>query len=299
MAYREFLARYAHYVLLRAQCFGGTFSEMSIAPDSPSNSVSKHDSAVKAKNKKNTASSSSSSQPKSSAETSTILTALRSEHLDASQMLLKAAVVCALKGDEECENTAICVERVVADLIALTAAVAKALNAAISTSDMASLDPNLLKRWCQFYSNDLLPQTKFMMKKMSPILDTYGLFLPSRIGVSVSPDLLEKGLALVGVDEDNSEGPKHDSSTTPSTEPGMKAGDDKGSNQEPRDSVDNKEVEYDETDGLDLDEVAVHDDSNANDDVERCSNPATVSGEIDQSNEDEYEYYDEEDYDEE
>jgi len=133
-------------------------------------------------------------------------TALRSEHLDAAEMLLKAATVCALKEDEECENTAICVERVVADLMALTAAVAKALSLALERMDSGELDRMLLKRWCEFYSKRLLPETKSMMKKSSPILDSYGLFLPSRIGSSVNAELLERGLSISESDEGSAEG---------------------------------------------------------------------------------------------
>ena len=50
-------------------------------------------------------------------------------------MLLKAGLACDLKsnGEEECENTAIALERVVSDLIGLTGAVTTALNNACTT----------------------------------------------------------------------------------------------------------------------------------------------------------------------
>lgn len=175
-AFREFLGRYAHYVLLRAQCFGGMFSEIGVEPSE----------------KRGPSSKSRRPQPKKIITS----TCLKSEHLEASQMLLKAGLACALKEDEECENVAIALERVAADLIGLTTAVAKALNNALRSDDYDSdeMDRDLVKKWCEFYSEELLPQTKKMVKSTAPILDAYGLFLPSRMGASVSPDLLQKGL---------------------------------------------------------------------------------------------------------
>jgi hypothetical protein len=87
-------------------------------------------------------------------------------------------------------------------MIGLTAAVAMALNRALKSDDLKGADPALLKKWCAFYKDELLPQTKVMVKKMSPKLDAYGLFLPSRMGTSVSLDLLEKGLSLREVSEE-------------------------------------------------------------------------------------------------
>ena len=110
-------------------------------------------------------------------------------------MLLKAGVACQLKDGEECENTAIAAERVVSDLIALTGAVAVALNRALK-EDLKDADPGLIKKWCEFYSENLLPKTRSMVKKTSPKLDAYNLFLPSRMGTTVSPDLLQRGLKL-------------------------------------------------------------------------------------------------------
>ncbi len=113
-------------------------------------------------------------------------------------MLLKAGLACELKsnGEEECENTAIALERVASDLIGLTTAVATALNNALrgDYDDDADVDWELVAKWCEFYSTELLVQTKAMMKRTTPILDAYGLFLPSRMGASVSQDLLQKGL---------------------------------------------------------------------------------------------------------
>lgn len=166
--FRAFMSRYAHYVLLRAQCFGGMFDEIS------------HDPSAGKKTKKPV-------KPITS-------TALRTEHLEAAIMLLKAGVACDLKEGEECENTAIASERVASDLIGLTTAVAVALNRALKGDDLKGADPAIIKRWCEFYSEDLLPQTRSMVKKTSAKLDAYGLFLPSRMGASVSPEVLQKGL---------------------------------------------------------------------------------------------------------
>lgn len=168
--FRAFMSRYAHYVLLRAQCFGGMFEEISTLP--------KPDKKSKAPQKPIT------------------FTSLRNENLEAAAMLLKAGLACQLKEGEECENTAIAIERVASDMIGLTTAVAIALNRALKSEDLATLDSELIKKWCQFYSESLLPQTRLMVKKTSPKLDAYGLFLPSRMGATVPPDLIEKGLSL-------------------------------------------------------------------------------------------------------
>ena len=162
------MSRYAHYVLLRAQCFSGMFEEISSEP--------------KADKKK---------KPKP-----ITATALRTEHLEAASMLLKAGLACQLKEGEECENTAIAVERVASDLIGLTSAVAIAMNRVLKDVDLKGGDPVLVKKWCEFYAEQLLPQTKSMVKKTSSRLDAYGLFLPSRMGTSVSRELLNKGLNL-------------------------------------------------------------------------------------------------------
>lgn len=113
-------------------------------------------------------------------------------------MLLKAGLACDLKsnGEEECENTAIALERVVSDLIGLTGAVTTALNNALKGDydNDPDVDWDLIKQWCQFYSEELCVETKVLLKKTTPILDTYGLFLPSRIGANLSQELLQKGL---------------------------------------------------------------------------------------------------------
>lgn len=166
--FRAFMARYAHYVLLRTQCFGGMFDEIGTLP--------------KPDKKKG---------PKPITST-----CLRAEHLDAATMLLKAGVACQLKDGEECENTAIAAERVASDLIGLTSAVAMALNRALKDEDLKGADPALLKKWCAFYKDDLQPQTRSMVKKTSPKLDAYGLFLPSRMGTTVSKEVLDRGLSL-------------------------------------------------------------------------------------------------------
>ena len=168
------MSRYAHYVLLRVQCFGGVFDEISTEPK-----------AVK-------------KNPKPITSTS-----LRVEHLEAAQMVLKAGIACILKDGEECENTAIAVERVAGDMIGLSTAVAVALNRVLKEDDWKGADKALIKRWCEFYSEELLPQTRTMVKKTSPMLDAFGLFLPSRMGTTVTPELLQKGLKAVVDDDDD------------------------------------------------------------------------------------------------
>eukprot|EP00977_Amphora_coffeiformis_P013640 scaffold3608_cov183-Amphora_coffeaeformis.AAC.27 len=199
--FRAFMSRYAHYVLLRAQCFSGMFEEISSEP--------------KVDKKK---------PPKPITST-----ALRTEHLEAASMLLKAGLACQLKDGEECENTAIAVERVASDLIGLTSAVAMALNRALKDVDLKGGDPALVKKWCEFYSEQLLPQTKSMVKKTSSRLDAYGLFLPSRMGTSVSRELLSKGLNLdteagmesIAEEEDEEGGDATDDASKSSSEPSV------------------------------------------------------------------------------
>lgn len=182
IAFRAFLGRYAHYVLLRAQCFGGIFTEIANEPDARK---------PKGNNKK------PQRQPPKKPITTTCL---KNEHLEAAQMLLKAGLACDLKEEEECENSAIAFERVVSDLIGLTTATATALNKALK-NDSDDLDRDLIKKWCEFYSEELLPKTKSMVKSSAPTLDVYGLFLPSRMGASVSQDLLKRGLEGAGSSE--------------------------------------------------------------------------------------------------
>lgn len=171
---RSFLARYSQYVLLRAQMFGGLFDEISQKPVPPKGKKGKPVPKIQMK-------------PITS-------TNLRVEHLDGAKMLLKAGVACQLKEGEECENTAVAAERVASDLIGLSTAVAIALNRALKSDDLDGADPALIKRWCEFYSEELLPKTRAMVKKTSSKLDAYGLFLPSRMGATVSPETLQRGL---------------------------------------------------------------------------------------------------------
>jgi ANTH domain len=206
--FRAFMSRYAHYVLLRAQCFGGAFDEIASAPVAP---------ASKSENSKRTKSSSAAAGAAASAVARKPITStsLRAEHLNAAEMLLKAGVVCQLKDGEECENTAIACERVASDMIGLTSAVAMALNRALNKSDgLTGADCALIRKWCVFYKEELLPQTKAMVKKASPKLDAFGLFLPSRMGTSVAPDVLEKGLALGDDSDDTAEETSVDAAIT-------------------------------------------------------------------------------------
>ena len=70
--FKAFLARYAHYVLLRAQCFGGAFGEIS----------------------------GGGSRRSRSSAASIVSGGLRPEHLEAAKMILAAGGKCALKKGE-------------------------------------------------------------------------------------------------------------------------------------------------------------------------------------------------------
>lgn len=166
------MGRYAHYVLLRAQCFGGMFDEIASPP---------------AKDNKK----------KKAAPKPITSTALKADHLDAAKLLLKTGIACALKNGEECENTALAVERVASDLLGLNTAVSGALTKALKgDGGLKGADAALIKKWCEFYNDELQPQTRAMVKKTAPKLDAFGLFLPSRMGPRLAEDLLQKGLKL-------------------------------------------------------------------------------------------------------
>jgi hypothetical protein len=181
--YRTFVPRYAHYVLLRAQCFSGMFTEIA-----PEEKVASKRPPPKAQPKQ---------QPSPAAEPAAkpiTSTCLRAENLEAAKLVLKAGCACIPKDGEKCENIALATERVVVDLMSLTSAVAVALNRAIKGKDSKDADPEVVKLWCQFYCEDLLPQTKATVKKASPTLDAFGLFLPTRMSASVSKEVLNLGL---------------------------------------------------------------------------------------------------------
>eukprot|EP00529_Nitzschia_sp_RCC80_P017028 CAMPEP_0113485196 /NCGR_PEP_ID=MMETSP0014_2-20120614/24358_1 /TAXON_ID=2857 /ORGANISM="Nitzschia sp." /LENGTH=648 /DNA_ID=CAMNT_0000378833 /DNA_START=145 /DNA_END=2091 /DNA_ORIENTATION=- /assembly_acc=CAM_ASM_000159 len=182
--FQAFSERYAHYVLLRAQAFAGMFEEIRDPPPQ----------SAKDRRKK--------APPKPITSTS-----LRAEHLSSARKLLNDGVACELRKGEECENTAIAVERVAADLLSLTSAVATALTAALKDDNAvkSGADPVLLKKWCEFYSEELQPKTKSMVKKTTPKLDAYGLYLPARQKATLSPDLLQKGLKLDETSSSSSE----------------------------------------------------------------------------------------------
>lgn len=192
--YRAFLSRYAHYVLTRAQTFGGVFNEISLAsmPSSSSSPPSKKGSSSSSGRSKSKVDGKKPKNPP-----------LCEEHLKFAQMVLKAGLACTLHEGEDSESTAMCVERVAADLMGLTAAVATALKRELKQSSSgevssSSSSDELTKQWCEFYAEELLPETKKFCKKVTNKLDAYGLYLPSRISASLSPELLERGLKLGG-----------------------------------------------------------------------------------------------------
>merc|ERR1712157_589765 len=64
-------------------------------------------------------------------------------------------------------------------------------------------DKVLISKWCEFYSQELMKQTRMTMKTCTPTLDRWSLFLPSRIENRVDPDLLEIGLKFAEEDEED------------------------------------------------------------------------------------------------
>jgi hypothetical protein len=200
-------------------------------------------------------------------------TSLRSDHLDAAKLLLKTGVACVLKNGEANENTALAVERVASDLLGLTTAVATALNRALKNdADLKGADPVLIKQWCEFYSEVLLPQTRAMVKQTTPKLDAFGLFLPSRMGASVSPDLLQKGMKLDETD-DSAEVEEDEEKKDVSTEEEKEA------------TTDNAE-----------EEVAATEDAPPADDEEEIEEEDDVDDDVEEFDEEQYEYDEDEDY---
>ena len=267
--YRAFLARYAHYVLLRVQCFGGMFAEISMANEST-----------------NTKSSKSSSQQSKSITS----TALRTEHLEGATLLLKAGCAASFKEGEDCEHTAVAMERVAADMIGMTSAVASTLNRVLKSKSLESdksLDKALVKRWCEFYAEELLPKTKILVKRTSKKLDRYGLFLPSRMSATVRPEVLERGLTLGSEEvQTTTEEGKEDNNADESSN---------ASNASDEKAVEDVTAKVEQDDEEDIDEhESQGDDEDVNEDV--LDKPTiTAANEFD----DEYEYEEEEYYDEE
>ena len=218
--YRAFLARYAHYVLLRAQCFSGMFNEIT---------------SSSSKGKKGSSSNNNNS--------------LKQEHLQASQLLLKAAVSCQFtSSSEECEMTSIALERVAMDLMGLTSSVASSLTASLKKSDSCSVDQKiLLKKWCEFYSQNLRPQTKSFVKKASVSLDKYGLFLPSRMSATVSQELLSKGLQF-SEDEEEEEQEEEEKEETKDDEEKEEKIEEKEEEEEEEKIEESKEEEEEDSD---------------------------------------------------
>lgn len=270
--FRAFMSRYAHYVMLRAQCFGGVFDEISEKPPAEKKSKKSQQQAPK---------------PITS-------TSLRKEHLEAAAMLLKAGVACQLKDGEDCENTAIAAERVASDLIGLTTAVAIALNRALkddAAANQAQPDPAIIKKWCEFYSEELLPQTKTMVKKTSNKLDAYGLFLPSRMGASVSPQLLQKGLMEQEEEQEQEESEDEpQEAVAASTTEAAKTNIRKKQTEEPEPVVEDSDIADEESD------VEVDDRE-----TDKIGDRDGEADEIDKDGDeyDEYEYEEEEYYDDE
>eukprot|EP00592_Proboscia_alata_P029626 CAMPEP_0194443114 /NCGR_PEP_ID=MMETSP0176-20130528/126522_1 /TAXON_ID=216777 /ORGANISM="Proboscia alata, Strain PI-D3" /LENGTH=673 /DNA_ID=CAMNT_0039269323 /DNA_START=162 /DNA_END=2184 /DNA_ORIENTATION=- len=113
-AFRDFLARYAHYVFLRVQTFSGMFIEIA-PPDTP---PQRNERPSKSKSPQRPTPPTPPSSPLPSRQV-----------LEGAKLLCQSASqACVLKDGEVCENTAIAVERIAADMIGLTTAVAVSLN---------------------------------------------------------------------------------------------------------------------------------------------------------------------------
>lgn len=204
-------------------------------------------------------------------------TSLRSDHLDAAKLLLKTGVACVLKNGEANENTALAVERVASDLLGLTTAVATALNRALKNdADLKGADPVLIKQWCEFYSEVLLPQTRSMVKQTTPKLDAFGLFLPSRMGASVSPDLLQKGMKLGEIDDS------------------AEVEEDEDEDEEKKDA--SAEEEKETTSDKAEEEVADTEDAPPANDEEEIEEEDDVDDDVEEFDEEQYEYDEDEDY---
>jgi len=193
-------------------------------------------------------------------------------------------------------------------MIGLTAAVAKALNSALKSNyeegDSRMPDKALIQLWSEFYAQDLLPQTKAMMKSTTPTLDAYGIFLPSRIGTTVSQEYLQKGLkfGLAPVGTETNEAKKDE--TTGNQDGGEGLEKDGGDGDE--DQGGNDVVDEGEDDGEEDDAIRYGDDAASGEEqdeevsrVKRSRDEAEDDyGDADEYDEYEYdedeEYYDEE-----
>ncbi|GMH52017.1 hypothetical protein TrRE_jg5557 [Triparma retinervis] len=168
--YKAFMARYAHYVLLRTQCFGGAFTEISTPPPSRGGRDAR----------------------------SITSTSLREEHLEAARMILKSGTACAMKDGEDCEVTGVCLERVAADLRAMTKAVEGALTRALKPGRVGrgqgETDKEIVRKWCEFYGEELLPRTRAMVKEAGGVLEGHGIYLDRRVGGGLKEELLRKGM---------------------------------------------------------------------------------------------------------
>mmetsp|Transcript_12186 Transcript_12186/g.13881 ORF Transcript_12186/g.13881 Transcript_12186/m.13881 type:complete len:610 (+) Transcript_12186:205-2034(+) len=254
-AFRDFLARYAHYVFLRVQTFSGMFIEIA-PPDTP---PQRNERPSKSKSPQRPTPPTPPSSPLPSRQV-----------LEGAKLLCQSASqACVLKDGEVCENTAIAVERIAADMIGLTTAVAVSLNRCLkpkppkaqqsSSSAPPKLDAVLVKEWCEFYSAELLPQTRMLVKRCTPQLDAYGLFLPGRMGSSVSKDLLQKGLSygdddVVAEEEEQEEEKEAVVDDKEEKAPAAPASSEKADEEEEEEIEAEEEDEYEEYDFEDGDE---------------------------------------------
>jgi len=178
--YKKILSKYTRYVLLRTQCFSGMFSELDHTQSIIFSKLGDIDQKL----------------PLDSESTHIpcfISTSLNQDNLDAAKLVLRAGVACsALSCEKYSEHIAVAIECLVTDLIGLVRVVGNTLNVALAQDDTNKNKKTqiLLDRWCDFYIQLLLPQTKQVIRTTMPLLDRYGLYLPSRTGGSLRNELL-------------------------------------------------------------------------------------------------------------
>lgn len=181
--YKKILSKYTRYVLLRTQCFSGMFSEIDHTRSNLFSSLDDVD------------------QNLSLCSESTYIpyftsTNLNQDNLDAAKLVLRAGVACsALSCEKYSEHIAVAIDCLVKDLIGLVNVVGNTLNVALTQHGINKKNENqiLLDRWCDFYIQTLLPQTKQVIRITMPLLDRYGLYLPSRNGKNLKNELLVEG----------------------------------------------------------------------------------------------------------
>ena len=185
----DFIARYAHYVIMRAQHFAGPFNDLGVVNVKSSGDKDKDKGRGRGRGGRREKKRDEKEQPITK-------TSLRLELLQASKAVLKAGCECKLRSGEDTEVTAACMERVANDLNLMCSTVATTLSKTLSGGGVngEGVDKKLVKEWCEFYSAELLPQTKLLLKDTAKNLDRHNIFIPTRLGAGVTSDLLKRGM---------------------------------------------------------------------------------------------------------